>query len=119
MNYIHFEIFEFDSPDKKGSGSLMNEHFLGMLDDARGIASVPFIITSGYRTPEHNKAVGGVENSSHMKGYAADISVMSGSQRWAIIDALIKVGFNRIGVGSNFIHVDNDPSKPENVMWTY
>jgi hypothetical protein len=29
------------------------------------------------------------------------------------------VGFNRIGVANTFIHVDNDPSLPEDVIWTY
>lgn len=119
MNLLHFEMNEFDSPDIKGSSSMMKEDFLNLLDDARGIAGVPFVITSGYRTPAHNKEVGGVWDSAHTKGRAADISVSSGSQRWLIIDALIKVGFNRIGISHNFIHVDNDPSKPENVIWTY
>jgi len=35
----------------------------------------PFVITSGYRTPAHNKAVGGAKNSWHMKGLAADFQV--------------------------------------------
>lgn len=33
----------------------------------------PVIISSGYRCPDLNKAVGGVPNSQHMKGQAADI----------------------------------------------
>ncbi len=33
------------------------------------------ILTSGYRSPELNRAVGGVENSQHTKGEAADIRV--------------------------------------------
>ena len=32
-------------------------------------------IVSGYRSPEHNKKVGGVKNSQHMLGKAADIQV--------------------------------------------
>ena len=39
--------------------------------DKRG--SVPIIIGSGYRSPALNKAVGGVANSQHMTGEAADI----------------------------------------------
>jgi zinc D-Ala-D-Ala carboxypeptidase len=37
------------------------------------------IITSGYRCPKLNKAVGGVSTSQHMKGQAADIQVTSKS----------------------------------------
>lgn len=33
----------------------------------------PMLITSGYRTPELNKLVGGVSTSYHLKGMAADI----------------------------------------------
>lgn len=39
--------------------------------DKRG--AVPIIIGSGYRSPALNKAVGGVKNSQHMTGEAADI----------------------------------------------
>jgi hypothetical protein len=31
----------------------------------------------------------------------------------------MKAGFNRIGIADTFIHVDNDPGKAENVIWTY
>jgi hypothetical protein len=31
----------------------------------------------------------------------------------------MEAGFNRIGISSTFIHVDNDPSKPEDVIWLY
>lgn len=35
----------------------------------------PINISSGYRCPDHNRAVGGVWNSQHVKGTAADIYV--------------------------------------------
>ena len=37
-------------------------------------------ISSGYRSPELNKAVGGVKNSAHVEGYAADIQPINGKQ---------------------------------------
>ena len=42
-------------------------------------------VTSGYRCPELNKAVGGVKNSQHMRGEAADLHVSSEeqAQKWA------------------------------------
>lgn len=37
-------------------------------------------ISSGYRSPELNKAVGGVKNSAHVDGYAADLQPVNGKQ---------------------------------------
>lgn len=115
----HFNINEFESPDLKGSGQYMKSEFLDMLDSARELAGIPFVITSGYRTPEHNKNVGGVSSSSHLKGWAADISCIDSVSRHKIITSLLRSGFNRIGVGKTFIHTDCDPTKPKNVIWTY
>jgi uncharacterized protein YcbK (DUF882 family) len=115
----YFKIEEFESPDLKGSGVNMDKDFLDLLDKAREDAGVPFVITSGYRTQKHNKAVGGVEGSAHTKGLAADIRVLSGITRFKIISSLIKVGFKRIGVAKGFIHCDLDSTKPQEVAWIY
>ena len=37
-------------------------------------------ISSGFRSPELNKAVGGVKNSAHVEGYAADLQPVNGNQ---------------------------------------
>ncbi len=115
----YFKLSEFDSPDSPGSGEEMKQSFLHKLDNAREIAMIPFIITSGYRTPDHNVAVKGKQSSSHLKGYAADISCIGSRSRKLIINALIDAGFDRMGIGSNFIHVDSDPEKDSDVMWLY
>ena len=118
-NLEHFTHDEFDSPDRINTGKLMNYEFLLKLDKARYIANITFKITSGYRTVKHNKEVGGVSNSSHLHGLAADISATTSSQKFIIVNALLKVGFTRIGIGNTFIHVDLDKTKNQNVMWTY
>jgi zinc D-Ala-D-Ala carboxypeptidase len=47
----------------------------GMLEEVRSLLSgVPILVSSGYRCPELNKAVGGAKNSAHMDGLAADIT---------------------------------------------
>jgi|TARA_R110002111_G_C5779807_1_gene353306 zinc D-Ala-D-Ala carboxypeptidase len=115
----YFKLKEFDSPDKPGSGQLMDPYFLQLLDKARTHAQIPFKISSGYRTKEHNKKVGGVPNSSHLKGLAADIICSNSSDRYTIINALIFVGFHRIGVHKGFIHADNSLSRPGFVIWLY
>lgn len=48
-----------------------------VLEPLREHFGVPVIISSGYRCPTLNKAVGGVPNSQHVKGEAADIVLPS------------------------------------------
>lgn len=116
----YFDPSEFDSPDQPGSGAeMMAPSFIDKLTFARQLAGIPFKITSGYRTPEHNRVVGGVANSAHIKGYAADIACKSNSDRAKILEALWTAGFSRIGISKNFIHVDNDPTKKLHVVWLY
>jgi len=118
MNLKHFLLSEFDSPDAAGSGSKMQPEFLSKLDAARGIANIPFRVNSGFRTIAHNKAVGGETNSSHTKGWAADLSYKSGSEGYRILKALLDAGFTRIGVYKTWIHADCDPDLPAQVIWS-
>lgn len=123
---LHFVKAEFDSPDFFGSGELMNEAFLNLLDRARDAAGIPFVITSGFRTLEHQnelKAKGYPvsRNSSHLKGLAADISCTDSASRLIIIESLLYVGFRRIGISGKggFIHCDLDKDKKQDVIWVY
>lgn len=43
------------------------------LNRFREIWGHPMIVTSGFRTPEHNRAIGGAQNSAHLYCQAADI----------------------------------------------
>lgn len=97
----------------------MDEEFLVDLDEAREMAGIPFKISSGYRCKKHNKAVGGKANSAHTKGLAVDIKCHDSDTRYKILEALFVIGFERIGVSDNFIHVDNDLSLPNPRTWLY
>ena len=97
----------------------MEQAFLNMLDNARHRAGVVFIVNSGYRCLKHNTKVGGSKTSSHMIGLAADIKCINSRDRFKIIEALIHVGFERIGVRKDFIHVDLDLTKDQEVFWIY
>ena len=96
----------------------MNKDFLAKLDEAREYANIPFIINSAYRSPEHPESIKN-PSSSHIKGLAVDISVKDSRTRFLILDALLAVGFNRIGISETFIHVDSDLDKSQSVIWTY
>lgn len=65
------------SPDEKAT-IVRNINLLvdNVLDPVRDMVNTPIIITSGYRCPKVNRLVGGVDNSQHMSGCAADFHVM-------------------------------------------
>lgn len=52
-----------------------------VLDPIREAWGQPLIVTSGYRSPQLNAAVGGVPTSAHMDGCAVDITLCSWSAR--------------------------------------
>ena len=96
----------------------MDKDFLAKLDKAREFAKVPFVINSAYRSPEHPESIKN-PTSSHIKGLAVDIKATDSRTRYKVLNALIQVGFNRIGIADTFIHVDDDKDKSQQVIWTY
>ena len=69
----YFSKSEFKCPCC--SKVLVSRKLVFMLDLARSLAGVPFNISSGYRCKKHNRHVGGVKSSAHLKGLAVDIEV--------------------------------------------
>ena len=70
-------------------------------------------ITSGYRCDKHNEDVGGVKNSYHTQGKAADIYIGGVSAKDEKVVSFVKaareVGFKRIGYKQYkgvFVHLD-------------
>ena len=80
------------------------------LDPIRRIYGRPVIVSSGYRCPQLNSLVGGVSNSQHTKGEAADLIPASGGSLAALARAAIQFGdFDQLILeqagGSKWIHV--------------
>jgi zinc D-Ala-D-Ala carboxypeptidase len=117
--YHYFTDEEIKSLDKE---------FVALLDQARHLAGVPFVISSGYRTPEHNADVGGANDSAHCKGLAIDLVVTNDISAGCILKGLYAVGLTRIGLyfiksydgvlGWSHIHVDNDKSHTPIAAWS-
>ena len=74
-----------------------------VLDPARERLGMPITVNSGYRCPAHNKAVGGVKNSQHLKGEAADITCADNKRLAEIIEQLDN--FDQLIVYPTFLHV--------------
>lgn len=117
LNYFSEDEFHAATPSCQLSD--MDEKFMHRLEAARVIAGIPFVINSAYRTVDYEKSKGRDGTSSHTKGLAVDIKTDNSRERYIILDALIRTGFHRIGVGDNFLHVDDDPGKDSRVIWDY
>jgi uncharacterized protein YcbK (DUF882 family) len=68
-------------------------------------------ITSGYRSSQHNKKIGGAKDSQHVKGMAADIKVagMTPKEVALVIEGLIESGKMKqggIGIYTSWVHYD-------------
>lgn len=69
---------------------LENIHYLvkEVLDPARAILGRPITVSSGFRNPEVNRAVGGGSTSQHLRGEAADIVCYDNSTLFDILKEL-------------------------------
>lgn len=79
------------------------------LEAFRQFTGRPILINSGYRCPAHNAAVGGVRDSQHTLGNAADVRVM-GMSPDEVADAAERCGlWGGIGRYGTFTHLDVGP----------
>lgn len=71
----HFSRKELSSRDgaKSPYVSEVQPELLILLERVREAWAKPVIVNCAYRSPKHNAEVGGVPNSYHVKGLAADI----------------------------------------------
>ena len=95
----------------------MDTGLLEKLEEARELAGVPFIVSSGCRCAQHNATCGGVKASAHTRGMAVDLRCVSSADRFAMLRALFAVGFRRVELAPTWIHVDVDDSKPQDVAF--
>lgn len=122
----HFKVGEFASIDNRGNKLttdkiliddnlvVMLEKLYDYLNNLYEIKSI--LITSGYRSADFEASLpGGVPNGQHTKGTAVDIIVNKSSG--GSVDAKLvccaaeTVGFNGIGYGRTYTHIDVRSSK--------
>jgi uncharacterized protein YcbK (DUF882 family) len=113
----NFDMDDFNCPCC-GQNKMLDRTIL-MLQWARTEARIPFIITSGYRCEKHNKEIGGVTGSEHVRGEAVDILCNSSTARFKIVDCGLKAGFRRIGLYKNrdCVHLGCSWKKIQQVLW--
>jgi zinc D-Ala-D-Ala carboxypeptidase len=97
----------------KGDGSLL-VHWpsLVLMNKLRQLWGKPIQINSYYRSPEHNKKIGGSPNSQHLLGRAFDCRVTDPK----FVEMASKLGFNGIGLYDTFTHID---TRQGQARWDY
>lgn len=115
----HFSTEEF-ACHHCGKLDTISPRLIELLEQLRKNCGRPIHINSGYRCPVHNANVGGVKNSQHVLGTAADLAVPSemsfGEFKWYIE----QLPFDGIGLYpfDNFIHVDvRDGGVGSKIYW--
>lgn len=107
----NFHPYELDSRDWSLK---INTRAMDALQRIRTAWGKPMRITSAYRSPAHNAAVGGVQRSQHLNGCALDI-VIADADEGRSLEALARE-FGATGIGrypsSRFIHIDWREGRP-------
>lgn len=122
MNKITSRFFkesEFNKCTPYCSLQNMEQSFIDRLDAMRLITGVPMILTSAYRSFDWEISKGRTGTGDHPQGKGADIQCTTTGQRHRFLNAAIRAGFSRIGIGKNFIHVGSGNNLPEKVVWLY
>jgi len=91
---------------------MLHPKLLVKLIELRKILEKPVYITSGYRCSRYNQRIGGVTNSYHCIGLAADIKVKD-INLIELLGYAEEIDFNGIWFyeKKNFLHLDVRPTK--------
>ncbi len=103
--------------------------FVEKLDQLRAVYGAPLVVTSGYRCPDHNRAVSSTgATGPHTTGRAVDLNISRAPLMELLEIALTSghftgVGLNQKGPNPNrFLHLDDLPDskgQPRPTIWTY
>lgn len=111
-NIKHFKKSEFSCKDNCGLNNI-NISLINILENIRNHFNKPIIITSGCRCYRHNILVGGVSNSKHLYGKAADF-VVKGVPTYKVLnycnklkkEGLIRYCYSQTSFMKNAVHID-------------
>lgn len=119
MRSKYFQAAEFKRCQPACTIDQMDQGFLDLLDQVRERAGIPLVLNCAYRSVAHEKAQGRSGNSAHTRGRAVDIRCNASATRYKIVAAALACGIRRVGIGKTFVHLDNDTTLPQGVMWDY
>lgn len=135
MKYFSIkELTKSETATKKGIDNTPNAEqtknmetlINNLLDPIREQWGAAIYVTSGFRSAALNKAVGGVSNSHHLFGCAADLSVKSVVGNKALFDMIRRsklkwtqlISEKNTPQGCGWVHISYVPSNLKNqVLW--
>lgn len=100
----HFRLVEFASRDGADK-VLVHPALVSLLETIRQHFGRPVTINSGYRSPAHNRRIGGAKNSRHLWGMAADI-VVKGIPPAEVAEYAATLDPGGLGRYKTFTHLD-------------
>lgn len=124
----HFDLTEFTTSQTASRkhidntpSALVTAHLkvtAGRLEAVREMLDHPLIISSGYRSPELNAAIGGVATSAHTKGWAADFICPGFGPPIEICRRIVQSGieFDQLIEEGTWVHLSFDPQMRGQVL---
>ena len=86
---------------------------LMLLEPARKAIGCPIIVNSGFRNEAVNRRVGGVRNSQHLQGCAADIRPRDPQQFQRLVSFLKACEYSdQLLTGPDWLHISWAPFRP-------
>ena len=122
----NFSSLEIQCPCGCGADRISSV-LIDKLQKIRDITGKPMTITSGVRCEFYNASINASMSSSHIPdengiGKAVDIACTNSIYRYELV-GVTQNFFHRIGVAGNekgnFLHLDVDRSKAQEVLWVY
>ena len=90
-----------------------------LLEQVRALVGAPIAISSGYRSPALNKAVGGAANSAHVLGLAADISTAKlAPKALALLIRQSDIAFDQLIYEGTWVHIALSAGTPRRQVLT-
>ena len=113
----HFTLAEFCNPGRYPANVPSTQQVANMiygcrllLEPAREAIGCPIIINSGYRNEAYNRQVGGVRNSQHLTGQAADIRPKDPQQFQHLVNFLRACPYtDQLLTGPGWLHISWEP----------
>ena len=124
----HFTLEEMthsETASRKGLDNKPNEDVIANLTElalalerVRAVLQCPIIISSGYRSPKVNAAIGSISTSAHCQGYAADFIAPGFGAPQEVAKAIIAAGvtFDQLISEGTWLHFSVSPQGRNEIL---